>query len=402
MVSSASTASNQFPTTAFGDLRTAELTPQFQGSFEYTVDNTELNTNTLVAGGTITQSGGMAVCSTSTTTASSAKFESKRHAKYRPGLGGVMRFTALFSAPEAATDQYIGLMDTEGSSSAFKNGYCIGYDGTSFGLHRFSNDVKTSVAQSSWDDPMDGTGDSGMTLDQAKLNVFFIQFQYLGAGAIVLWLESQESGELVKAHTIKYANSNTGPSVINPNFHFMICANNKATTTDLIIKSASYGYFIEGLTKYFELHQPQFSSGEQELTGVTTEEAVLTIRNKTSYSSKDNFIDILIENVTGSIEASSANNLGKIRLVRNATLGGTPSYSDIDSTDSVVDMDTSGTTVTGGKEILSSPFAGKNDRFGLNTINYDIILAPGETLTVAASSSNNATVDASMLWKELF
>ena len=39
------------PFTAFGDMRTAELSPQFQGSFEYTVDNTEINTNTVVNGG---------------------------------------------------------------------------------------------------------------------------------------------------------------------------------------------------------------------------------------------------------------------------------------------------------------------------------------------------------------
>ena len=30
------------PLSAFGDLRTIELSPQFQGSFEYTVDNTDL------------------------------------------------------------------------------------------------------------------------------------------------------------------------------------------------------------------------------------------------------------------------------------------------------------------------------------------------------------------------
>jgi len=58
------------PLTAFGDLRTAELTPQFQGSFEYTVDNTELSTNTVVNGGTVTQADAMCVVTSSTTTAS--------------------------------------------------------------------------------------------------------------------------------------------------------------------------------------------------------------------------------------------------------------------------------------------------------------------------------------------
>ena len=46
------------PLSAFGDLRTAELSPQFQGSFEYTVDNTDLFEQTISNGGTITQADG--------------------------------------------------------------------------------------------------------------------------------------------------------------------------------------------------------------------------------------------------------------------------------------------------------------------------------------------------------
>jgi len=390
------------PLTAFGDLRTAELTPQFQGSFEYTVDNTELNTNTVTNGGTVTQANAMAVIGTSTTTASDALFQSKRHAKYRPGLGGLNRFTASFTSPVAVTDQYAGIVDEIGSSVAFKNGLAIGYDGTTFGFHRFANDTKTTVAQANWDDPLDGTGASGKTLDQTKLNVWAVSMQYLGAGGLCLFWENPETAELILVHLIQYANANTTPSSFNPNYHFTIFADNKGTTTDLVIKSASYAYFIEGKTKYFELHQPQFSSTEQTKAAVTTEVAIFTIRNKSTYASKTNFIDVFLELSSASIEASSANNLGRFRLVRNATLGGTPSYSDINTSDSIVDIDTAGTTVTGGKELLTLPLAGKNDREVLDMTPYDIILAPGETLTLSGVSANSATINGSVLWKELF
>ena len=162
------------PKTAFGELLVGQLSPQFQGSFEYTVDNTDLNTNTGVDGGTVTQASGMAVVSSSTTTASTALFQSKQHAKYRAGLGGLNRFTALFTSPVAATEQYIGIMDETGSSAAFKNGYAVGYDGLTFGFHRFQNDSKITVTQADWDDPMDGTGPSGMTLYHTKLNIFHL------------------------------------------------------------------------------------------------------------------------------------------------------------------------------------------------------------------------------------
>lgn len=118
----------------------------------------------------------------------------------------------------------------------------------------------TTVAQSAWDDPLDGTGESGMTIDLTKLNVFEIRFQYLGGGKITFHVEDDSTGDFVEFHKILYANLNTSPSTHNPNFHFFVYANNKATTSNLVVKSASYAYFVEGKTEATELHQPQFSS----------------------------------------------------------------------------------------------------------------------------------------------
>lgn len=390
------------PLTSFGDLRTAELSPQFQGSFEYTVDNTELTTNTEVNGGTVTQASGMALIGTSTTTASTALLISRKHAKYRSGLGGLLRFTALFTTPVAVTEQYIGIMDEIGSSEAFENGYGIGYNGTTFGFHRWSNDALTTVTQANWDDPLDGTGRSGMTLDLTKLNVWAINYQYLGAGKIELAIENDSTGDFIVVHTVLYSNLNTEPSVHNPNFHFTIWTNNKATTSDLIIKSSSYAYFIEGKTSFIELHQIENASGTKEKTSVTTEVAIFTIRNKATYVSKTNFIDIVLIGVGASIEASSANNLGTVRLVKNATLGGAPSYADINTTDSVVEIDVAGTTVTNGIELEAVLLAGKNDGKQLPLFVNKLILHPGDSLTIAGTSANSATIDAQITWRELF
>lgn len=46
---------NKIPVSAFGDLRTSELSSIFQGSFEYTVSNTEITETTAVAPATVTQ-----------------------------------------------------------------------------------------------------------------------------------------------------------------------------------------------------------------------------------------------------------------------------------------------------------------------------------------------------------
>ena len=390
------------PKTAFGDVRTAELSPIFQYSFEYTVDNTDLMTNTVANGGTITQANGMGICTTSTTTGSTAMLQTKTHAKYKTGLGGMLRYTTIFTPGVATTEQYAGLADVVGSSAAFKNGYMVGFDGDTFGFHRFQNDVKTSVAQSAWDDPLDGTGASGMTIDLTKLNVWQIQYQYLGGGAIILSVESDSTGNFVEVHRILYANLNITPSTYNPNYHGILFVNNAGTTSNLILSTASVAYFSEGKSEFTFLHRPQQSTGLISKSGITSEIAMFTIRNKALYATKDNFVDILLERIVASIEANAANNLGSVRLVKNATLGGTPSYTDINTTNSVVDIDIAGTTVTGGTEILPIPLAGRNDKEGENLMPYRIILQANETLTVAGFSSNQAIIEVSGLWKELF
>lgn len=392
-----------FPLTAFGDVRVAELSPIFQVSFEFTVTNTEIGTIETTNSGTVAQADAMCCVATGTTTGSAAEWETVNNSKYRPGLGGVARFTALFTEGVAGTEQTVGLEDADGSAETHLNGYAVGYNGTAFSFFRWQNDALFAIAQEDWDDPMDGFGDSRMVLDPTKINVYFIQFQYLGGGPIRLWIGDEATGSMVLAHTVLYANKNTVPSVYNPNFHLMVHAVNGSTTNDMIVKSSSMAYFVEGQTAYTELQQPHFSTGELSKTSVTTEVAIFTIRNKASYASKVNFIELILENLGGSIEASSANNLGSLRLVKNATLGGTPSYNDINTTDSIVDIDVAGTTVADGKTLFTTSLAGKNDRISEGNITpYKLLLHPGDTLTVAGLSANSATMKSSLLWKELF
>ena len=394
-----------FPLTAFGDLRTAELSPIFQGSFEYTVLNTELNTNTITNTGTVTQSNGKALIGSGTTTNSTAELKSYHPAKYKAGLGGLVRFTAMFTTPVANTLQYAGITDEIGSGATYKNGYTIGFTGALMSIQRWQNDVLIPVLRADWDDKLDGTGASGITIDPTKLNVFGIRYQYLGAGMIYFQIENSNTGEFVTFHTIKYANLNTTPSTFNPNYRFSLFASNGSTTSNIIISSCSYAYFTEGKTKEIELHQSQFATGTRQKTTVTTEVACFTIKNKTTYPtalSKTNFITIMLERLSSSIDNNGATNLAEVRLVKNATLGGTPSYADINASNSCIAIDVSGTTVTGGVTLLVQDLTGKNDSKNENLVPYTIYLSPGETVTASVKSVTSATMNARILWKELF
>lgn len=388
--------------TAFGDLRTAEITPIIQLAFDYTVDNTELTTNTTAGTGTVTQSDASAVINSGTTASSTAELRSYLGARYRAGLGGLARFTARFTTGVASTSQWAGILDESGSSYDFKNGFAIGYNGADFGIARFQNDSLNFTALADCDDPLDGTGHSEMTIDPTKLNVFYIQYQYLGAGAIRFFVEDDSTGQVFVFHTINYANKYIIPHVYNSNFYLRFFVDNKATTNELEIGTCSCAYFTEGKTKYYEIQQPQFSTGLLTLASVTTEVALFTIGNKSTYASKTNFIGAALERLTIGVYSGTGNSIGKWRLIRNTTLGGTPSYSDIDTNNSIMEIDTAGTTVSGGKTILSGSLFGNDDKTVEDISSYDIILNPGETLTLAVQNTNSSTFVGSLLWKELF
>ena len=102
-----------------------------------------------------------------------------------------------------------------------------------------------------------------------------------------------------------------------------------------------------------------------------------------------------------SIEASSAANLGEVIIIIDGSLTGA-SYTSVESNNSVIELDTSATAISGGKRLLPLPLAGKNDRGIFPILDNKILLYPGQVLTVAGSSSNSATIRASVLWKELF
>ncbi len=156
------------------------------------------------------------------------------------------------------------------------------------------------------------------------------------------------------------------------------------------------------MTEYIELHQPENSSSIQSRSSITTEQTIFTIRNKSTYASKTNFVDIIIQNLNATSEAASAANLSQVRLMKNVTMSGTESFSDINTTNSVVEIDTTDTATTGGVEIISLGLAGKDDAEHENLTPYRIIINPGETVSVRGSSDNSATIKASILWRELF
>jgi len=382
------------PRSAFGEVEVVEPTPVVQADFIYNV-NADVVDSTVTGSGTVTQADSMVVLQTTAATSSSAKVETKRYLKYRPGQGCHVRGTALFTTGVANSEQLFGAGDSV-------DGLFFGFNGTSFGIMTRNDSVDTWVAQVDWNgDKMDGTGGAsnptGQNLDPTKGNVYQINFQWLGFGLIEFAIEDATTGRFVPVHQVRYANANTVPSLLNPSFPILWSVENTTNNTNITVKGASCVGEIEGKIEYLG---PTNAIGNSKAGVTTTLTNIITIRNKSTYQTITNRTPINLLKYSISVDG---NKPAEFQLIKNTTLGGTPSYTDISTNTSVIDYDTAGTTISGGQVIDFGTLGATGSASESGTSTTDIILLPGETLTLAVRASATTTdATAAIRWVEDF
>lgn len=245
------------------------------------------------------------------------------------------------------------------------------------------------IAQSSWsgEDIFDGTGLTGVTLDPTKLNVYQIDFQYLGAGLIRFYIEDPDDGELHLVHAIEYANTYTRPSIDNPSLLFYACTENGSTAnTDITLSTASAGVFVDGIRTNNGVKKGLQAS--LTLGATSAETPIVSFRVKEVYQSKINRTQIKLNFISASVEHTKP---CAINFYGNATLTGA-SFGDLDATSSV-EYDTTATAFTGGT-LLFTLYLGKTGN-ALIDMKDDLTIAEfgvGQllTATLAPTSGNGA------------
>ncbi len=257
--------------------------------------------------------------------------------------------------------------------------------------------TETFIAQSAWNqDVMDGSGLSGMTLDQAKGNVYEIQYQWLGFGQIIFSMEDDSTGEIIPVHVVTYTNANTEPSLANPSLHLCGSVRNTSNTSDITMDIGSMAGFIEGKESFIGS-----TRGISDHLGsvASTELPILTLRNNEVYQGKLNKVTARINIVSASLEHSKP---GTVRFLLNAKLTAA-AFTALDITTSVMQKDSTATAVSGGLELLAIEL-GKVDSELLDVEALDLELLPGETITVTAvvDSGTGAEFDAAFNFVELF
>lgn len=374
------------PNGVFGEVMVAEQTPEIQLIYSHGL-NSEMLITTVTGSGTSSVSSSLLNVATSTTTGTSL-IKSKQTIEYTAGVGVQALFTAIFQTGTGNTKQHIGLANIQ-------DGFLVGYENEVFGIVYRKNSINTFIPQSTFShDKLDGTGSSTMNIDVTKGNLFKIEFQYLGFGDIFFYIKNQIDNSLILFHKISYANQNITPSVLIPYYKLWAYVENTSNpSVAVVLKTASFSASHQGK----RITKGRITNIRNVKIGVTTETNLFTIKNRSTINGVNNFIPVELKQL--SLASGLGNTVSTIRLVLNATVGGTPVFTDINTTNSVLQRNTAGTTVTGGTELISFNL-GRDGMIQINLEDYDLDLEPNDTLTVAVSTTNSTSFAGSLTVRE--
>lgn len=272
-------------------------------------------------------------------------------------------------------------------------GTALVVDGTFAETLAGSTSADTWIPQESWNtDVMDGTGASGVTLDKTKGNVFQIGIQYLGFGAIVFQVEaalSPNNPTWITVHVIGAQNSRTSVTQTQPTFPFTMAAYSAGSSTNVSVSVGSFAIFLEGQKRLIGPRMTYYREAASYVgSTAATYYPMITIRNQLVYTGIANQT---LVNLLSVAAAHTDNTVVTIFLIKNATLVGPVNFAPW-STSSATCADVGATTCTFSSNeqiIFAFPIgSGGSDNFGFTD---EIVLQPGETITIAARAVSGTT-----------
>ncbi len=319
---------------------------------------------------------------------------------YQSGKSLLFQMTFTMSAKSSNTNQEVGIVD-----NGYKNQVTFGRNGSSsnnkyFKIRSYTSgsSVETIVYQNSWNiDRLDGTGASGIILDETKIQLFCFDFLWQGAGAIRFFFKF--NGIPILVHEQQHANLISAPFVSNPNFKLIYASYGNGSQTqsawiDHICTTviSEGGFNPLGITRSVNLG----STVKTIASGATN--AILSIRLKSTHS-----MGTVIDKKISILAKSTTNFLWQ--LIFNPTLGGSPSWTAL--TNGITEYDIVGTTVSGGT-IVDSGYGSASLNLAITEIDNALRLGSttggvSDILTLAVTNLGVSNEDflGSLTYKEL-
>lgn len=373
-------AGRQAMNALFGDQVVAQRSPDILCLFQYNVAAADC-TQALTGTGAATVANATLTLSTGASTGSAA-VTSRHFLRYQPGFDGYAYFTAAFTDGTAGYTSEIGL------GVGTDNGYFIRYtDGLLYAVRRYGGSEETKL--------LDDLTDRFPSINFSNLNIFRVSYGWLGVAPITFEIFTGLGTGWERLHFFQILSKQTTPSNYQPAMRLAASVSRTSGSGAVTLKTASWSAGRIGSSGSLPSDQPGAYVATKT---VTTEAAVFTLKAATTFQGVNSAVMVRLDLVA---ITGAGNKPVTLYVKRNATLGGSPSYTNYSSNDSVVSIDTAGTTVTGGvTELVLTAAANASDR--VSAASFDILMFPGEALTfsTASSVSNDSTV--SIRWREMF
>lgn len=243
-------------------------------------------------------------------------------------------------------------------------------------------------------DKLDGTGYSGVTLDPSKLNVYQINFRWLGAGEIRYAIENPHNGDMIFFHHEHYSNKNEVPHLENPSMKIGYVAANLSNAVGVVTcKGASFLGAIEGRVERTRLPFSVTATRTDAMNSTGSLYHLVSLKNKLVYQNKINTRDLIISRLTGSV--NTAGSPAVIYLYYNPIVTNYLRW----TTQTDFNASLYATQDTVGQFILPSQstppivafHVSNGDTIDVNLLEMGIHIPPNSFITAVISSTSNMT-----------
>jgi hypothetical protein len=390
---------------AFGRLRVSNPLTLFDSSHRYADNNLWVNSITGTAAATFNANEGLMDLTVGSASGDQIIRETIKVFSYQPGKSLLVMNTFVFGTAKANLRQRAGYYGAA-------NGIYFEREGsTNYMVERSSvtgAPINTRVAQADWNqDPLDGTGPSGLTLDSSKAQILYLDIEWLGLGTVRTGFII--NGAFVPCHNFDHANLVNTTYITTASLPLRYEMTNVAATTGAsTLKQVCSTVISEG---GYELRGAQLSAGNtitspRTLTTAGTFYPVVSIRLKTAR------LDAIAILTAISILGITNNANYKWEVVASGTTTGGTWVSA--GTNSAVEYNITGTafTVGTGRILATGFFQGSNQ--GSNSIDIlkealfasqlerDPFTATAYELTLACTAASNGDqVLGSLDWEEI-
>jgi len=340
-------------TDAFGRLRTSNPLTLFDSSHRYAQNDLWAEDTTGGGSSTFNADEGLVELDVGTTSGDEVLRETLKVFAYQPGKSLLVMQSFVMEPAKTNLRQRSGYFGAE-------NGFFVELDGTTVNLvkrsHITGSTVDTKIAQASWNgDKLDGTGDSGVTLDLTKVQLMWLDMEWLGAGSVRMGFVID--GVFILCHTFHAANLITSTYMPTGSLPLRYEITNTGTTASAsTLKQICSSVISEG---GYELRGRQQAVGTPiatpfDLTNADTYYPIISIRLKSARLDA-----IAIQTALSIIGLSNNSNYNWRMVASGTTTGGTWTSAGANSS---IEYNVTGTSFTQGtgRILASGWFQGSN------------------------------------------